>query len=285
MKNKILTILLLAICSTAYCQNNDCEKYIRECDNLKNKCDSLTNKIAEINQTYSEKNVEFQKILRENKNWKDTVSVRDGKIDELNLEINNKNLRIEKLIDSFPTEYKRGKEYSYQIIAGSYKSMSFDELIVSSSLEAVRRDINMIGDDTEAKAILCDLEKYYQSESVISKKYSKYDVDNALKKLGLITRDSKKVIELKDLLQNYEMRNEGLGILFNELVDIDANEIANNESTDKKKRGRINDKIMRYMYDYEFTLNDYPYISNIILEIINRKQADSNASLEDLNGK
>lgn len=283
MKNKILTILLLAICSTAYCQNIVCEEYIK-------KCDSLENKINEINEAFTERNKEFQEktkyyatLLRENDNWKDTVSARDRKISDLNLKIYNLNLRVKQIIDSFPTEYKRGQKYSYQIIAESYKSKSFDELIATSSLETVHRDIDMVGNDNEAKAILSDLGKYYESENVISKKYSKFDVDNALKKLNSITRDSKKIPDIKDLLQNYEMRYEGLGILLGELIDIDANEIANNVSTDNKKRGKINDKIMRYMYDYEFTLTDYPYISKIILEIINRKQADSNASLEDLN--
>lgn len=282
MKNKTLTILLLAICSTAYCQNNDCKKYIK-------KCDSLVNIINEINEAYTKSNKEFQEksrycatLLRENSNWKDTVSARDRKIDDLNLKINNNILRINKLIDSFPTEYARGQEYSYQITAKSYKSKSFDELIATSSLEAVHRDIDMVGNNNEAKAILSDLEKYYESEDIISKKYSKFDVDNALKKLNSITRDSKKVSDLKNLLQNYKIRYEGLKILLGTLIDIDANEIANNVSTDNKKRGKINDKIMRYMYDYEFTLTDYPYISKIILEIIKRKQADSNASLEDL---
>ena len=84
------------------------------------------------------------------------------------------------------------------------------------------------------------------------------------------------------MLENYEMCYDGLKTLIQDIAEIDRNEYGDSDFTIKKKRDKIQGKILRYMYDYEFTLEDYPYISSIILDLINRKQADVNASITDI---
>ena len=37
-----------------------------------------------------------------------------------------------------------------------------------------------------------------------------------------------------------------------------------------------------YFYNYSFDFAEYPYLSGIVMEIINRKQKDANADISDL---
>jgi len=37
-----------------------------------------------------------------------------------------------------------------------------------------------------------------------------------------------------------------------------------------------------YFYNYSFDFAEYPYLTGIVMEIINRKQRDANADISDL---
>ncbi|MBQ2187580.1 MAG: hypothetical protein II401_03340 [Bacteroidales bacterium] len=268
MKRYLLTIALFLGTLSVFSQNIDCAV-------LQHKYDSIANRIDNVEKGKKELLTRFHKS-------DSIISQREAEIVRLNGIINDKNSRIVILIDSLPIEYKRGQNAAYGVIAESYRTTDFDVLIAASTKESLKRDLRLIGDDKTAKAIITDLKNVLYAQEVLTKPYSKVEVENAQSKLNAIIRTSATVNKLKELLENYEMCYDGLKTLIQDIAEIDRNEYGDSDFTIKKKRDKIQGKILRYMYDYEFTLEDYPYISSIILDLINRKQADVNASITDI---
>lgn len=271
MKKYLLTIALILGTLSVFSQNPN---YVL----LQHKYDSVVNRIK----AYDEQFKEYQNTLKQYQGYYREFEASKDTIKLLKKDVELKDGRIRNLTDSLPIKYKQGQTSAYGVIAKSYKNTDFDILIAASTKESLKRDLGLIGDDKTAKAIITDLENVMFAQEVLTKPYSKVKVENAQSKLNAITRTSAKVNKLKELLENYEMCYEGLKTLILDIAEIDRNEYGDSDFTIKKKRDKIQGKILRYMYDYEFTLDDYPYISSIILDLINRKQADVNASITDI---
>jgi len=85
---------------------------------------------------------------------------------------------------------------------------------------------------------------------------------------------------LKKNLKNYQAFTDGLKESIKKIIELDKNQAVSGMSEDIQK-SKLNE-ISQYIFDYDFNLIDYPYLSNIVLEIIKDKQSNPDADISDL---
>jgi len=223
-----------------------------ERDNLQAKFDSLTLKVTELNKLISSKD---KQLIQENE------------------------LGVKKSIQ----EKEKGKQEVLNQIIKTYNK-PFDELIKNSTLKTVERDMSIVGDKTEVQPKLLSLQIYFNSELVLSEKYSEQKVENAITKLKSIEQ-TELVLKLTDKLSKYKLCNDGLKTTIDKILEIDKKFVANDEYTQKTKLNDVLNELAWYFRNYRFNFTDYPYLTEIVLEIIKLKQKDANTDIANLKDK
>ncbi len=182
------------------------------------------------------------------------------------------------------TEKENGKNEVLNKLVNTYKNKSFDDLVKSSSTVSLQRDKQLIGNNTEISQIITDLETYFNAEELLSNKFNSAQVSNYLSLLALIKQQSKLVVTLKDNLGNFKIFNEGLNTAIKNIFIIDTKEFVKgmDEQIVKAKLNKILSELSIFIFNYNFNFVDYPYFSDIILEIIKRKQPNPDADISDL---
>jgi hypothetical protein len=181
-------------------------------------------------------------------------------------------------------ERERGKSEALSSVVSTYKNSRFDNLIRSSSKESVQRDKQLVGDNPEIKTTLDDLYKYFNAKELLSKKYDESRVRDAQKQLEQVKQKSENIDKLKETLGNFQTFNEGMKETVKKIVDLDNRETVEGMSDEirQKKFNKILAEISAYIFNYDFNFSDYPYLSDILLEIFKRKQPDADANISDL---
>lgn len=223
-----------------------------ERDNLQAKCDSLIIKVKEL---------------------ENLISAKDKQIAQ------EKELGQQKSIQ----EKEKGKSEILNQIIQTYNK-PLDELIINNTIKSVVRDMSIVGDKTVVQQKLLSLQKYYNSEQVLNEKYSEQRVENALTQLKSIEQ-TELVLKLSDKLGKYKLCNDGLKTTIDKILEIDKKFVANDEYTQKTKLNDVLAEIAWYFRNYRFNFIDYPYLSEIVLEIIKLKQKDANTDIAVLKEK
>ena len=223
-----------------------------ERDNLKAKYDSLIIKVEDL---------------------ESLISAKDKQIAQV------KELGLQKSIE----EKEKGKSEILNLIIQTY-NIPLDELIINSNIKSVERDMSIVGDKTVVYQKLVSLQKYYNSELVLNEKYSEQRVENALTQLKSIEQ-TELVIKLIDKLSKYKLCNDGLKTTIDKILEIDKNFLANDEYTQKTKLNDVLAEIAWYFRNYRFNFIDYPYLSEVVLEIVKLKQKDANTNIAILKEK
>jgi len=225
-----------------------------ERDNLQTKVDSLNTVISIQNQTIADKD---KQITNEKANAKTAAD-------------NAKNV---------------GKAEAFASIVNSYKNQTFDDIIKSSTKESVDRDMQLVGNNTEAKSVLKDLQIYFNALELLSEKFDAVKIKNAQTQLSQIKRQSKLVEALKDDVGLYQDFNTALKETIDKIVDLDKRKSADGDSEIQKlKFNDIVTILTDYMYNY-YVYAKYPYLSDKVLEIIKHKKPNSDANVTDLLNK
>lgn len=250
---------------------------LTECTNEKIKLISIIklhhSKIDSLNQDKSKaKNDSLQKnvdsLEKKIIELKEIISSKDEQI------IQEIKLREQKLIE----EKEKGKQDAFNQIIQTYNK-PFDVLVKSSTLKSVERDLVIIGDNIEVKQKLLNLQKYFTAEYVLSEKYNKQKIETAQSQISDIDK-TELVKNLTDKLSEYTLVNNGLKTTINKILVIDKNLDANDDYSQSEKLQKILYELAWYFRNYRFNFIDYPYISEIVLEIINLKQKDANAKID-----
>ncbi len=99
-----------------------------------------------------------------------------------------------------------------------------------------------------------------------------------------IKRESALLSKLKETIGNYQVFNEGLKETLGKIVVLDKAEAVSGMSKEiqRKKFDKILAEISAYIFNYDFNFSNYPYLSDIFLEIIKRKQPNPDADISDL---
>lgn len=308
MKKAIVLFIMLFGLGNAYAQDGVADKIAKqavEIDSLKKvikifmfKNDSLKNVI--LNYQVSEKknldaNDELKKELSKLEKYKtekkaietklevksDSIVLLKNKIIQIENEIKS---TIEKGKKDAAAEKENGKNEILNKLLNTYKNKSFDELIKSSSITSILRDKQLIGNNTDVKQIITDLETYYTAEILLSNKFNALQVKDAISQVTLIKQQSKLVTTLKDNLDNFKTFNEGLNAAIQNIIAIDKKEFVKgmSEQVIKSKLNKILSELSKFIFDYNFNFVDYPYLSDIVLEIIKQKQPNPDANISDL---
>ena len=177
---------------------------------------------------------------------------------------------------------EKGKAEAVASIVNSYKNRAFDDLIKSSTKLSLQRDMQLIGNNTEVKQILNDLSLYFNAEELLAKKFDAAAVKDIQTQLNQIEQNSTLLDKLKDKIEYYQDFNNALKETINKLINLDKQKEASGDSEIQKlKFQEILSELSNYMYNY-YDYSNYPYLSDIVLEIIKRKQPDADADIKDL---
>jgi predicted nuclease with TOPRIM domain len=170
-------------------------------------------------------------------------------------------------------------------IALNYKNKPFDDLIKSTTQLSIRRDMQLVGHNPEIKPILSDLLTYFNAEELLKKKFAAAQIEKARTELNQIQQKSDGLLEkLKNALENYQTFNDGFKEMTEKIVALDNKTLvdAMPENIRKQKFYDILSEISSYIFNYDFNLSEYPYLSDIMLEILNRKQPNPDANISYL---
>jgi len=153
-----------------------------------------------------------------------------------------------------------------------------DERIMFFTLNAVERDLKIIGTNSSVADSLLSLQKYYQSKQVLNEKFNEQKVADAINKLNEL-KETKLVRDLKYKLGIYKECNLALKLTIDKIIEKDKKFIANDREDKDQKLTAVLFELTGYFRNYQFDFQDYPYLSKIILEILKSKQNDANSDI------
>lgn len=223
------------------------------------------------------------------KTHKDLLQSKTDSISDLNSTISEKDKQLaairQESIQAAIKEKESGKNEILSIITNNYKKLSFDDLIKSTSRLSAQNDLRILGSSSDIKPILDDLENYFSAMVALEKKYDAALIKEAQQKLSSITQKSdSRVGNLIEKVENYQAFHEGLIEMLGKIKKLDDREVVAGmgEVNFQKKHYKILSEITKYIFDYDFNFSDYPYLSDIVLEVIKRKQPNPDADISDL---
>ena len=189
-------------------------------------------------------------------------------------------IRLQDSISSLNTAHNTAITNLNSQIAQTY-NRPFDELIRFSTKQSVERDLLLIGNNETAKKRLQNLQIYFAAEQLLSERFNEQRVNAAQNQLASIEQ-SELVKNLADRLRMYNLLNDGLRTTINRIIDIDRRFVANDDYTQDLKLRDILAELAWYFRNFRFNFTDYPYLRDIVLEIMTLKQRDANADIRHL---
>lgn len=252
---------------------------------LENEKSELNKKIKTLESTIAELNKNKIKVERDNLQAKcDSLVIKVKELENL-ISVKDKQIAQEKELgrQNSIQEKEKGKSETLNQIIQTYNK-PLDELILKTTINSVERDMSIVGDKTVVQQKILSLQKFFNSKKVLNEKYSEQTVENASTQLKSLEQ-TELVLILIDKLSKYKLCNDGLKTTIDKILEIDKKFIANDEYTEKTKLNDILAEIAWYFRNYRFNFIDYPYLSEIVLEIIKLKQKDANTDISILKEK
>ena len=329
MKKTIVLFIMLCGLGNAYAQNSELVKEIKkqavEIDSLEKVNKTLTlqittlnnniktnestnDKLLKINLAKEKKQKEeieklnkeiekLEKYTSEKKTIEKTLEAKNDSIVLLKNQITQKDSEIKNITENnkkiAAAEKEKGKSEVIIQLVNTYTNKSFDDLINSSSITSVQRDKLLIGNNTDVKQIIADLETYFSAKKLLSNKFKDSQVKNSLSQVNHIQQSklvsaSAAVVALKDNLDNFKSFNNGLNTAIQNIIAIDKSESVkgiDSEKIVKSKLNKIISELSNFIFVYNFNFIDYPHLSEIVLEIIKRKQSNPDDDISNLLSK
>jgi hypothetical protein len=257
-------------------------KYVQQINALENKKNNSTkNKDSIENQS---PNLAKKPILTGRDNLKSKCDSLEEVLSRLRTEISKRDTLIEKEkqkgIDNSKEELQKGQaEIKGKLMEAYCKPL--DERIMFFTLNAVERDLKIIGTNSSVADSLLSLQKYYQSKQVLNEKFNEQKVTDAINKLKEL-KETNLVRDLSHILGNYKEWNLALKLTIDKIIEKDKKFIANDREDQDQKLTAVLFELTGYFRNYQFDFQDYPYLSKIILEILKSKQNDANSDITKL---
>jgi DNA repair exonuclease SbcCD ATPase subunit len=258
--------------------NKKIKDFEKEKGDLNKKIKDLEKDIADLNKN---------KIKIEKDDLQKQVERLTANVAELNQKISEKDKQIaeEKQIGEQKAKEakKTGENNVLAKIVNSYKGKPFDDLIKSSTKPSVQHDRQLVIDE-EVKPVLSDLAKYFDAKELLAKKFDAAKIKDAQTQLNQIQQQSESLNKLKEYIENYQTFNDGLKESIEKIIALDKKEIVSgmDEEIQKQKFHKILAELSSYIFNYDFNFMDYPYLSDIVLDIIKRKQPNADADITDI---
>ena len=309
MKRLLITSLTLII---GFCALSQEKQTLDEIKRQAIEIDSLKKVIKEQNQTFnnyksiSSTNIRmlsdsvkllntkltyYQKFKAERKEYEKRIQSFEAMLVSLNQQLSAQKDTNKAILDRMShrviNERRIGKEEALTSIINTYLSKSFDEILKEKTLASVVQDSEILGTNSSVSKVVTFVRFYFEAQSCLRAPYSEGSVTKALNKLHSISVDSEYVSNLKNLLENYHYYYEDFKKTIDNLVKIDKAEIVDGmpEEIVEKKSYKVLSIISNYIFSYDFNLNDYPYITEQLLEVLKIKIKNPDASLQAITEK
>jgi hypothetical protein len=297
----IITILILCGIGSAYAQKDLINKVTEqavEIDSLmkvsknykqsdnKNRAKLLRNQDT-INVMKSELS-EFENVKAEKNNLEKQLKLKSDSLTILKSNLLDKDNQLTTQSQINKQEVREASEASkseiIKIIVAFYNSKPFDDLLQSSSEQSIRNDRKIIGNTSDIDPLLSDLKKCLSARKLLESKFDEAKFKYTQIQLNQIKRESESLSSLINTIENYQTYNEGLKGAIAEIIGLDGREsvIGMPKEIQNEKFNKIIVEISDYIFNYEFNFLDYPYLSDVVLEIIKRKAPNPDADISDL---
>jgi hypothetical protein len=181
-------------------------------------------------------------------------------------------------------KFAEGRQNALSQLLGFYRDPSFSKLLLYATPGSVQRDL-LIADAYESeKAVLKTLQIFFDSRKIIENPYNSQSASDAIKQMNSIPQ-VEEVVKLKEKIEKYGLRTDGLKSTLNKIVELDKKYIANDDYTQRVKFLDILAELSWYFRNYRFEFGQYPFLSDIIVDVMKRKEIDANADIRDLLSK
>lgn len=301
MKKIIITIIILCGIGSSYAQQdliNDLKKQAITNDSL-NKAIKSYEQSSNENQVKIENLQDTIKILKTDlsklENFRDEKETIDKQLklksDSIALLKSNfidkdKELKIQE--QNFRQQISDARENSrkeiIKLVVDYYKNKPFDELIKSSTQQSILRDKQIIGNNRDIEPILSSLDTYSNIKNLFGSKYEAAKIKEAKNQLSQIKLESPSLYKLRNTVQNYQTFNEGLKEVIGKIMALDERELVlgMTKEIQDQKFNKILAEISYFIFNYDFNFVDYPYLSDVVLEIIKRKTPNPDTDISNL---
>ena len=308
MKKIIILSLILCGISSAYTQNITQEMYdgkVVENADLTNQIKLEQDKNSLLSSAYKKDTLALQKQIKalhnelstlkkikdDWKNLEEQLKTKDNSINLLNQQLITKEQEFFNEMKNGEhkarNEKENGKNEALAYIINNYKYKQFDELIESSTKQSIQRDIQIVGNNIEIKQILSEMLSYFNSTELLTKKFEVAQINKALEQLDQIIQKSMFLEKLKENMKYYQNYNNKLKETIEKIVILDTHPTQRTFAGDdiniqELKYSKIISELANYIYHYE-DYGNYPYLSDIILDVIKRKRPpNADADISDL---
>lgn len=255
-------------------QDENKEKQSRY-DSLKSEYDIVLEKL----QKFERKNIaQIEKNLQE----------KTDSISEFIKTLNHKKNQIDsiqkEMIKQVNQANENGQQQVFKNFQLDYSNSNFDDLITSSTERTVTRDLPYgKGNGGDTYKVLQELSWYFSAKKVTEQPYNEKRVQEAQAQLNQITVTSSEVEKLKEIFSNYEICTEALGDTIKNIIDFDNKfKVPDDDESQSDKLKDILAELSKYFRNYRFDFKQYPYLSNIVLELMNSKQRNANTDISHL---
>lgn len=301
MRIIIIVTIILSVIGSSYAQNDLVDRVIKQgitIDSL-NKVNTNYSRLNNENQTKLQNLQETIRVLNSDLSALSTFKVERTNIQaQLKLKSDSlallksqlsekeKELLTEKqsTIQKVNEAREDGRKEIVTRVLIYYTDKSFDELIKSTTQKSIIKDRLIIRGNKEIEPLLYDLEKYLNIKELLEEKFDAPRIENAQKELNQIERQSLLLDKLLNGLENYQIFNDGLKETLNKIISLDGQELVSGmpEEIQKMKLNKIMVEISYYIFNYDFSFLDYPYLSDVVMEIIKRKVPNPDKNISDL---
>lgn len=258
-------------------QRFECQKYN---ENVKRLQDSLKLARREIDQ--------LDKFKKRMKEYESLQVQKEDSIQVLIRKITGKQNEIEREKQNCETRLKQENqkcniEMSSRI-SDYYLSNSFDYMLSISSKQIIERDLLYSNDTAGVRSLLSDLKNCLYAKECLHNRFNKNRIDSIDAQLLKIRRDSKELKRLLKNLEGYKILNDGLKEMLMNIINLDNTESVEQGPivNQKRKQDKIYAEISSFLFNYEFKIEEYPYLADLIWELVIRKKQNPDSPIHDL---
>lgn len=259
------------------------ENYRVQNETLKSKTDSiigLKSTLSKLDKFKNDKN----KIEGQLKQKNDSISILKKQKSEIVQKISDEKIKSDQYLTNEKEKYKAEL---LNKIAVTYKDKKFDDLIASSTKMSVERDIQLLGENNELNQVLNELKIYFEAKTLLEIQFNTEHIKTTLIELNKIKQQSVSLEKLKYQLENYQLVNNKLIECLNSIKEIDKKETVMGMDKEIKqlKFDKILNEISKFVFDSDFKQADYPYLSDILFQVIKLKIPNPDTDITNFSKK
>lgn len=241
----------------------------------------VSNEIAALKTMLEEKQEAFNLIREESYNQKMLLDSLNSKIISLNNELASSKTECDK---SYPVKIEEGKKLVFDKIMDYYQTKTLDYLIKNSTLGSLNQDLLLIGNNAVVNKNIQDLQIYYSVKNILEEKYNEQNVNRGQVDINDINNANSEALKsVANSIRNYKTYCEGLKQTLSKIIELD-DLTANSNDTKNLKMRQVIDEVSDYFHNYEYRHNIYnfPYLTKIIIELMDIKRQDVNGDIKHL---